>query len=130
MDAPQVVRARMARQRLADDTDPLRFRGVIEQYVLDRVVGGPAVMRTQLEQLLSLTRRENVELHVMPVSATVHDGLDGDFLLHRRGDSGSSSRSSRRRDGRKWRLSPLGREGLGLSRECLSGSSGRSRAGR
>lgn len=130
MDAPQVVRARMARQRLTDNHNPLRLRTVIEQYVLDRVVGGPAVMRTQLEHLLSLTRRENVELHVMPVSATVHDGLDGDFLLHRRGDSGSSSRSSRRRDGRKWRLSPLGREGLGLSRECLSGSSGRSRAGR
>ncbi|MGH3564437.1 MAG: helix-turn-helix domain-containing protein [Pseudonocardia sp.] len=81
MDAPQVVRARMARQRLTDDIGPLRFRAVLEQYVLDRVVGGPQVMRAQLEHLLALTRRNNVELHVMPVDVAVHDGLDGDFLL-------------------------------------------------
>lgn len=81
MDATQVVRARMARQRLTDDTSPLRFRAVFEQYVLDRVVGGPRVMRAQLEHLLTLIRRDNVELHVMPVGVAVHDGLDGDFLL-------------------------------------------------
>lgn len=81
MEASQVVRARMARQRLTDDTGPLRFRAVVEQYVLDRVVGGPRVMRAQLEHLLTLMRRDNVELHVMPVGVAVHDGLDGDFLL-------------------------------------------------
>ena len=81
VDAPQVVRARMARQRVADETNPLRFRAVIEEYVLDRVVGGPQVMRAQLEHLLTLTRRENVGLHVMPVGVAVHDGLEGDFLL-------------------------------------------------
>ncbi|MEV0049037.1 helix-turn-helix transcriptional regulator [Saccharopolyspora shandongensis] len=81
MDAPQVVRARMARQRLTGDTSPLRFRAVIEEYVLDRIVGGPEVMRAQLEHLLELMRRDNVELHIMPVSVPVHDGLDGDFLL-------------------------------------------------
>ncbi|MEV0702244.1 DUF5753 domain-containing protein [Saccharopolyspora sp. NPDC050389] len=81
MDAPQVVRARMARQRLTDDTNPLRFRGIIEEYALDRIIGGPQVMRAQLEHLLELMRRDNVELHVMPVSVPVHDGLDGDFLL-------------------------------------------------
>ncbi|RKT89279.1 Helix-turn-helix domain-containing protein [Saccharopolyspora antimicrobica] len=81
MDAPQVVRARMARQRLTDDTNPLSFRGIIEEYALDRIVGSPQVMRAQLEHLLDLMRRDNVELHVMPVSVSVHDGLDGDFLL-------------------------------------------------
>jgi hypothetical protein len=81
MEAAQVIRARMARQRLADDINPLRFRAVIEEYVLDRVVGGPRVMRAQLEHLLALTRRDNVELRVMPVDVVMHDGLDGDFLL-------------------------------------------------
>lgn len=81
IDAPQVVRARMARQRIADDSNPLRFRAVIEEYVLDRIVGGPQVMQAQLEHLLALMRHENVELHVMPVTVAVHDGLDGDFLL-------------------------------------------------
>lgn len=81
MEVPQVVRARMARQRLQDDEAPLRFRTVIEQYALDRIVGGPEVMRAQLRHLLSLMERNNVELHVMPVEVAVHDGLDGDYLL-------------------------------------------------
>ncbi|MEB3371595.1 DUF5753 domain-containing protein [Saccharopolyspora mangrovi] len=81
MDAQQVVRARMARQRLTDNVDPLHIRVVIEEYVLDRVVGSPVIMRAQLEHLLELMRLDNVELHVMPVSVAVHDGLDGDFLL-------------------------------------------------
>lgn len=81
MDVPQLVRARMARQRIADEETPLRFRSVIEEYVLDRIIGGPQVMRAQLEHLLALMERENVELHVMPVEIAVHDGLAGDFLL-------------------------------------------------
>jgi transcriptional regulator with XRE-family HTH domain len=81
MDAPRVVRARMARQRLAHETDPLRFRAVIEEYILDRMVGGPEVMRAQLEHMLTLIERDNVELHVMPADITVHDGLNGEFLL-------------------------------------------------
>jgi DNA-binding XRE family transcriptional regulator len=81
LDAPQVVRARMARQRLTDEASPLRFRAVIEENVLDRMVGGPEVMRGQLEHVLALMQRDNVELHVMPLSVAVHDGLDGDFLL-------------------------------------------------
>ena len=81
MDAPQVVRARLARQRVDSTTNPLAFTAVIEEYVLDRIVGGPAVMRAQLEHLLRLAEHEHVDLRVMPVSVTVHDGLDGDFLL-------------------------------------------------
>jgi predicted XRE-type DNA-binding protein len=81
MEVPQVVRARMARQRVQDDEAPLRFRSVIEQYVFDRNIGGPEVMREQLEHLLALMELDNVELHVMPIEVTVHDGLDGDYLL-------------------------------------------------
>lgn len=83
MDAAQVVHARMARRRLGyeDDDNPLRFRAVIEEYVLDRTVGGPDVMCDQLDHLLALMEYDTVELHVMPVDRTVHDGLDGDFLL-------------------------------------------------
>ncbi|NNH73816.1 helix-turn-helix domain-containing protein [Nocardia uniformis] len=79
-DVPQVVRARMARQRLAG-VDNLRFRAVIEEHVLERMIGGPQVMRGQLEHLIELMRLDNVELHVMPTAVAVHDGLDGDFML-------------------------------------------------
>jgi hypothetical protein len=54
---------------------------VIEEYVLDRIVGGPQVMRAQLEHLLALMTRDTWKLHLTPVTVAVHDGLDGDFLL-------------------------------------------------
>lgn len=81
MDIGQVVRGRMARQRLADESNPLRLRAVIEEHVLDRAVGGPGIMRAQLTHLLDLMRRDNVEVHVVPIAVPVHDGLEGDFLL-------------------------------------------------
>lgn len=81
IDAPQVVQARMARQRLASTTHPLRYCAVIEEVVLDRIIGGPTVMRAQLEHLLTLTTLDNVDIHLMPLTVAVHDGLDGDFML-------------------------------------------------
>lgn len=77
----QVVRARMARQRLTEEAKPLRFHAVVEESVLTRVVGGNDVFRTQLHHLLELSERDNVTLQVMPTSESVHDGLDGPFLL-------------------------------------------------
>lgn len=81
LNAPQVVQARMARQRLTDSSNPLWFRAVIEEYALERLVGGRAVMQAQLEHLLRLMERDHIELHVMPATVAVHDGLDGNFLL-------------------------------------------------
>jgi hypothetical protein len=81
VDVPQVVALRMARQeRLAGD-DPLEFVTVIEEAALDRMVGGPEVMRLQLEHLLELEERPNIELLMMPSNVAVHDGLDGEFML-------------------------------------------------
>ncbi len=80
MEAPHVIAARMARQRLIG-SNTLRLRAVIEQYTVDRLVGGPDVMRAQLRHLHLLMRQEHVELHVMPADVAVHDGLDGDFLV-------------------------------------------------
>lgn len=79
-DAPAVVRGRMARQRLTADP-PLQLRAVIEEYVLDRIAGGPEVMSGQLQHLLTLMELPTVELHVMPVEVAVHDGLDGEFIV-------------------------------------------------
>ncbi|QIS18909.1 helix-turn-helix domain-containing protein [Nocardia terpenica] len=81
MDVPQVVQSRMARQRLTDDTHPLEIVVVIEEAVLDRLVGGPIVMRGQLQHLLDLMHLDNVELHVMPTRVAVHDGIDDEFML-------------------------------------------------
>ena len=80
-EAGSVVRARIARQRLLDDAHPLECHAVIEESALNRIVGGPSVMRAQLAHLLELTERDNVTVQVMPAAVAVHDGLGGEFLL-------------------------------------------------
>jgi transcriptional regulator with XRE-family HTH domain len=78
----RVVGLRMDRQRrLHSDSDPLQFLALIEESVLDRPVGGPAVMRRQLEHLISMSERDNVEIRVLPTSVGWHDGGVGPFTL-------------------------------------------------
>lgn len=80
-EAGQVVRARMARQRLGDESNGLQYHAVVEEAVLHRVVGGPEVMAPQLRHLLQLAERDNVTLQVLPTAVAVHDGLEGPFKL-------------------------------------------------
>jgi hypothetical protein len=79
----RVVGLRMDRQRRLDsESDPLHLLALIEESVLDRPVGGPAVMRRQLEHLISVAEeRDNVEIQVLPTSAGWHDGGVGPFKL-------------------------------------------------
>jgi len=57
------------------------LEAVVEEAVLNRVVGGPAVMVPQLRHLLELAERDNVTLQIMPTAVAVHDGLGGPFKL-------------------------------------------------
>ncbi|MGQ0719343.1 MAG: helix-turn-helix domain-containing protein [Pseudonocardiales bacterium] len=80
----RLVSLRMERQRrLFSDTDPLRFTSIIEESVLDRTIGGVATMRAQLNHLVELAERDNVDILVLPTSVGHHDGLEGAFhVLH------------------------------------------------
>lgn len=80
----RLVGLRMERQRrLFADTDPLRLTTLIEESVLDRPIGGVAIMRAQLDYLVQLSARDNVEILVLPISTGHHDGLEGAFsVLH------------------------------------------------
>ncbi|MDQ2882498.1 MAG: DUF5753 domain-containing protein [Actinomycetota bacterium] len=71
----RVVGLRMDRQRRLDsENDPLHLLALIEESVLDRPIGSPAVMRRQLEHLISMAGRDNVEIQVLPTSVGFHDG--------------------------------------------------------
>jgi DNA-binding XRE family transcriptional regulator len=78
----RMVALRMDRQhRLFDVENPLRLTTFVEQSVFDRPIGGPEVMRAQLEHLIMLSKRDNVEILVLPTAIGHHDGLEGQFML-------------------------------------------------
>jgi transcriptional regulator with XRE-family HTH domain len=80
----RIVRLRMERQqRLVAGTDPLRLTAFIEESILDRPIGGPNVMHEQLDHLLELSERDNIEILVLPTAIGRHGGLTGQFrVLH------------------------------------------------
>ncbi|MFD5577656.1 helix-turn-helix domain-containing protein [Streptomyces pseudogriseolus] len=77
----QGLRARLARQEIyARNPAPL-VSFVLEECVLQRPIGGKAVLRGQLEQVLLIGHKRNVEIQVMPVSREDHGALGGPFTL-------------------------------------------------
>jgi transcriptional regulator with XRE-family HTH domain len=76
------VRARMSRQKLLiDDPNPPEYWAVLDEAVVQRVVGGPEVMREQLKRLLHVASLPNVTLQVVPFSAGAHAGMEAPFLI-------------------------------------------------
>ncbi|WP_326653556.1 MULTISPECIES: helix-turn-helix transcriptional regulator [unclassified Streptomyces] len=77
----QRVAARLARQEILSRKPLPTVSFVIEETVLRRPLGGPSVMRGQLEQLLLSGQQRNVEVQVMPTEREEHAGLAGPFTL-------------------------------------------------
>ncbi|WEO94963.1 helix-turn-helix transcriptional regulator [Streptomyces sp. FXJ1.172] len=77
----QRVTARLARQEIFGRKPMPTISFVMEECVLRKRLGGPAVWRGQLEQLLLSGQRPNVEIQVMPDDREEHAALSGPFTL-------------------------------------------------
>ena len=55
----------------------------MDEAVLCRVVGGPAVMRTQFRHLIEVAEFPHVTLQVVPFARGVHSGESGSFTVLR-----------------------------------------------
>jgi hypothetical protein len=80
----QRVAARLARQEVFARPDRPLFSFVMEESVLLRGLGGPEVVRGQLEQILLIGQQRNVEVQVMPLDREDNAGVDGGFTLYTR----------------------------------------------
>ncbi|MFE5136505.1 helix-turn-helix domain-containing protein [Streptomyces fagopyri] len=77
----RLVAARLARQEVFAQQPPPIFSFVQEEVTLCRPLGGRTMMRRQLEHLLDVGRRRNVEIQVMPTDREDHAGLAGSLHL-------------------------------------------------
>jgi transcriptional regulator with XRE-family HTH domain len=77
------VAARIRRQQrlMADSDSALRFSAVFNESALHRVIGGPDVMREQLQHLAKVAGLPNVDLRCLPFSAGAHAGTEGNFVI-------------------------------------------------
>ncbi|MGH3195766.1 MAG: helix-turn-helix domain-containing protein [Streptosporangiaceae bacterium] len=68
----QRVKARLRRQRLLREINPLGFWAVLDEAVLHRVVGSPGVMERQLGHIAELASLRNVTVQVISYGAGAH----------------------------------------------------------
>ncbi|WP_327273631.1 helix-turn-helix domain-containing protein [Streptomyces sp. NBC_01224] len=84
----RLVAVRMTRQEaLHRELGPLKFAAVINESVLYRQVGAPAVMRAQIEHLAEVATQPSVRVQVIPFRAGAHPGMNGAFTLLRFDDA-------------------------------------------
>ncbi|WP_326560490.1 helix-turn-helix domain-containing protein [Micromonospora sp. NBC_01796] len=78
----QQVVARLERQEILTRENPPLLTVVIDEFVLRRPVGGPTVMKEQLQHLVKLgTSMPRVRIHVVPLSVGAYAGLNGPFVI-------------------------------------------------
>jgi transcriptional regulator with XRE-family HTH domain len=77
------AKLRMARKQLLDRPDPPRLWAVIDEAVLRRQIGGPAVLREQIAYLLEMTAVPHVRLQVIPFASGGHAAAGGAFSILR-----------------------------------------------
>ncbi|MET8045327.1 helix-turn-helix transcriptional regulator [Micromonospora sp. NPDC005215] len=77
------LQLRLDRQRVLTREPVVRVAAIIDENVLRRPVGRPAVMRAQLQHLGCLIQRPNIDVRVLPSQVGLHAGLDGSFVLFR-----------------------------------------------
>jgi transcriptional regulator with XRE-family HTH domain len=77
--------ARMARQ--ARHHPSLTLWAIIDEAVLHRQVGGPKVMRGQLQRLIDDSEQPHVMLQAIPFDVGIHPGMHGSFVILQFGGS-------------------------------------------
>lgn len=75
---------RMRRRSVLNRRRPPATTFVMDEAVIRRCVGGPAVMRQQLEFLLEIARRPKITVQIVPYEAGEHCGLAGGFIIAER----------------------------------------------
>jgi transcriptional regulator with XRE-family HTH domain len=75
----QRVEARMMRQKLLYQPKPPKYRALLDEAVLHRQVGGPSVIKAQLDKILSSMREERAAVQIIPYEVGAYGAIDSNF---------------------------------------------------
>jgi transcriptional regulator with XRE-family HTH domain len=75
------LEGRLDRQTLLSRTPLVELAFLVGEFAIRNLVGGPRVLKAQLEQLLELGELRNVAIQVMELSCGSHIGLTGPMVL-------------------------------------------------
>ncbi|HEY3732762.1 MAG TPA: helix-turn-helix transcriptional regulator [Streptosporangiaceae bacterium] len=79
--ADELVAVRMERQQILDRADPPHLITVLDEGVLHKLIGSPAIMYEQVMHLADMAERPAVSLEIVPAATGANAGLSGGFQL-------------------------------------------------
>jgi transcriptional regulator with XRE-family HTH domain len=77
----QRIEVRMRRQQRLEDDNPPCYHVFLDEAVLHRVIGGPAIMAAQLAKILDAERQGKVTVQVVPFETGAHAAQDSNFIF-------------------------------------------------
>lgn len=80
-EVERMVRARLERQDVLDRDSRPELRFILGEATVSRAVGGPSIMRRQLERLKEFARRPGISLQVLQFSRGAHPRMGGAFTI-------------------------------------------------
>ncbi|GAA2722255.1 helix-turn-helix transcriptional regulator [Actinocorallia aurantiaca] len=75
------VAVRMDRQAVLEGKRPMSLWAVLDEAAVRRMVGGPQVMRAQLDRLAEIAERPGIQLQVLPFSVGAHAAMASSFVI-------------------------------------------------
>jgi transcriptional regulator with XRE-family HTH domain len=75
------VTERLMRQQLLMREDPPQVEVLLDEAVLHRPIGSPAIMREQIGDMLAAASRPRTSVRVVPYVAGAHPALESNFVL-------------------------------------------------
>ncbi|MBD9700904.1 helix-turn-helix transcriptional regulator [Streptomyces sp. NPDC051773] len=75
------VAARQARAHIFENPRKPQYWAVLDEMVVRRPVGGPAVMAAQLQHIATMARRHRIIVQVLPLAEGANAGMTGMFKL-------------------------------------------------
>lgn len=77
----KLVKIRMGRQELLDQTDAPRLFFILDEPVIRRLVGTTELMRRQVLHLIDAASKPQLTIQVLPFTAGLTFGMDGPFVI-------------------------------------------------
>ncbi len=77
----ELIDVRLTRQRILTGDHPIPFEAVLDEAVFHRMVGGAAVMMTQIDHVIELARLPHVRVQVIPFNIGAHPAMESTFNI-------------------------------------------------
>jgi transcriptional regulator with XRE-family HTH domain len=79
--AEQYATSRQERQKRLTEPESPDYWVILDEAALHRQVGGPKVMKDQIEHLVHRSTERHVILQIIPFAAGAHAGMEGNFAI-------------------------------------------------